>query len=422
MDFLTPVFAKVFSIFMSLLVLLGIKLPGNRQNVSNDHSKDKTNYTYVYLHGFWGWGEYDEATENLPYWGFFTGDSLKKLEENGFKVVAPSVDPVGSAWDRACEMYAQLTGTRVDYGKAHSEKYAHERYGEDYTGRGLLEKWDSTDKINIVAHSFGGPTSYLFASVMEYGSAEEKEATTDGTLSPFFEGGKGDYIYSITGLAGTYRGTSLVLNSQALEVCANDLNLDVRKLVPSAGEEVLSVSDAVINGLFGLMQKVASGDVAAVDTALYDMHPDNAAKLNLELKPVDGIYYFSVPHCTTEESEDGTHQNPRKDVTDFMYFPTSCVIGRTNDVTPGGIVMDKSWQPNDGMVNTISERAPVGVKVTDISAVPGVELAAKGFQKGIFNVFPTYEGAHMSLMGNPSRPDGKCVLYLADLMYMINAL
>jgi len=33
---------------------------------------------------------------------------------------AASVAPNGSAWDRACELYAQLSGTRVDYGKAHT--------------------------------------------------------------------------------------------------------------------------------------------------------------------------------------------------------------------------------------------------------------------------------------------------------------
>ena len=47
----------------------------------------------------------------------------------GIHTVAPSMGPFTSAWDRACEVYAQLVGGTVDYGKAHSEKYGHERYG-----------------------------------------------------------------------------------------------------------------------------------------------------------------------------------------------------------------------------------------------------------------------------------------------------
>lgn len=40
------------------------------------------------------------------------------LREKGYDCHAASVSPTGSAWDRACELYAQLAGKRTDYGAA----------------------------------------------------------------------------------------------------------------------------------------------------------------------------------------------------------------------------------------------------------------------------------------------------------------
>lgn len=65
-------------------------------------------------------------------WGMRGGDLIAWLNGRGYRAYAASVSPIGSAWDRACELYAQLAGTRVDYGTAHSKEYRHQRYGQDY--------------------------------------------------------------------------------------------------------------------------------------------------------------------------------------------------------------------------------------------------------------------------------------------------
>ena len=84
---------------------------------------------YIFVHGLAGWGSYDEKYAKKPYWGMRNGDLIQYLRDQGFDCYAASVSPHGSAWDRACELYAQLYGTRVDYGKRHSEEYGHERFG-----------------------------------------------------------------------------------------------------------------------------------------------------------------------------------------------------------------------------------------------------------------------------------------------------
>ena len=112
---------------------------------------------YIFVHGLAGWGSYDEKYAKKPYWGMRNGDLIQYLRDQGFDCYAASVSPHGSAWDRACELYAQLYGTRVDYGKRHSEEYGHERFGKDFSDCPLCTIEDETELI-LIGHSFGGTT------------------------------------------------------------------------------------------------------------------------------------------------------------------------------------------------------------------------------------------------------------------------
>ena len=155
-----------------------------------------------------GWGETSSLSKVLPYWGFARFDIAAILNARGYETHAASVSPLGSAWDRTCELYAQLTGTRTDYGAEHSARCKHARYGEDYTGKAILSSFSSKDKINLFGHSFGGATILQFLQLMYAGSEAEQKATTDGSLSDFFKGGKGDWIHAIVTLSAPMNGTT----------------------------------------------------------------------------------------------------------------------------------------------------------------------------------------------------------------------
>ncbi|MBR5409325.1 MAG: hypothetical protein IK104_01520 [Clostridia bacterium] len=397
-----------------------LKAPGKGLDI--DHSSAKTRYPFVFLHGFFGWGQNEPGHDTFAYWGLFSGNTVKRLNASGFTVVAPSVDPVGSAWDRACELYAQLTGTRVDYGKAHSERFGHPRYGKDYTGKPVLPQWDAAHKINIMAHSFGGPTAALLASLLAYGDEEEKIATTDGSLSGLFEGGKQDWIYSICGLAAAYNGTTLHVNHQAVtaietrfrEKCADALGAlpAWTRFLPEAG--MRKIADRG--------RKITSGRVARPDTGLYDMHPDHSVLMNAGIRMVPDIYYFSVPFDATRPAGDGSYRVQDRKIGDPFFRLFIHVMGNTDTVTEGGMVLDRRWQHNDGLVNTVSETAPFDKPSDTVNEAPGVALAEKGFSKGVYHVFPTYRGAHMALQGNIFRPEKKGQVELLSLMLMIDAL
>lgn len=84
----------------------------NIPHVKVDDTKFNTEYANVFVHGLAGWGSYTWYNDFLPYWGMFGGDLMQYLNARGFECYSAAVDPTGSAWDRACELYAQLTRHR----------------------------------------------------------------------------------------------------------------------------------------------------------------------------------------------------------------------------------------------------------------------------------------------------------------------
>ena len=165
-------------------------------------------YPYIFIHGMLGFGQDEKVNDFLPYWGMLAGDVCQMIRDNGGEAYAPTISSLGSAWDRACEIYAQLVGGTVDYGEAHSKKYGHARYGRTYD-KPLVSNWSAENKIHILGHSFGGTTVRMVSHLLAHGAPEEVAATGADT-SPFFTGGKGDWLQSVTTVAGPHDGTTVI--------------------------------------------------------------------------------------------------------------------------------------------------------------------------------------------------------------------
>lgn len=396
--FLNGILFKCISLFLSVLSALGVST-----NFFHADSRNwKTNYTYVFVHGLSGWGSYDSTYKLMPYWGMFGGDLMAYLRAKGFDCYAASVSGNASAWDRACELYAQLTGTVVDYGKEHSDRCGHARFGEDYTGRALIGEWNEEKKINLLGHSFGGATVRLFADILEDGSAAEAAVTPADELSDFFKGGKGNWVYSITSLAAPHNGTT------AYNVGGD---ADTEAAAEDAGK-----ANSRLQSLFsGLMQKATGGkidDRIADDYASYDMYIDHALALNETIETRDYTYYFSVPCSATVQQEDGTYAPVTKKM-ESLFVSSSAKMGAFTGVTAGGYEIGAEWQENDGLVNTISAKAPFNAPSTDYDAAH--------VDKGVWNIMPTYDGDHMSLQGGLLKPND-IKSYYTELLSMINSL
>lgn len=402
----------------------------------------KVEYPYVLVHGLGGWGEGSGINDVAPYWGSTSGDLAGLLRNEGFEVYTPSIGPVSSAWDRACELYAQLTGTRVDYGEAHSKEHNHERYGRTYTIP-IVENWGQElnggqiKKINLIGHSFGGATVRLLTSLLEYGDEAEKAASGE-SVSPLFAGGKGDWVFSVTALCAPHNGSSLteilngsesLLSSIGKSGSGNSL---LNSVLSSAGmndllsrPDIFNTTDLLISfcllannvtepisGTYDLMldhfginsildnsmrtsieKVIASGN----DHAGYDLSPDGAKKLNDKIQTVDGVYYFSYAYSATNKAPVVGGQIPSLDMLFILQVP-ALGMGTFKGTTAGGIVIDESWQANDGLVSVVSAQKPNDEEGVYLDG-DVTDTKPKDVEKGVWNISATKTGHHGTVIG-----------------------
>ena len=357
-----------------------------------------SNMKYIFVHGLSGWGSYDEKYQKKPYWGMKSGDLLAFLREKGFDSYAASVAPHGSAWDRACELYAQLAGTKVDYGKHHSEVNKHGRFGRDFSSCPLIDRWDEETQLVLIGHSFGGATVRLFTEILRNGAKDEIENTGADDLSPFFRGGSKVRIHSIVCLASPLNGTTAYDMTE-------DENFDLDGVKAPAWSNLLA--KILVKSLVPEKDGRDERDYAG-----FDMHVDNAAEMNRRLTTFSDIYYFSFPCSSTKDCGNGVHRPDRK-ITDPFFVRRSIQIGCYSGTTKGGTVIDDSWHENDGLVNLISAKAPFGQ--------PQHKLTRKDVRPGVWNVGPVYHGDHMMIHGGLTKKTDVRGFYL-KLLKMIDGL
>ena len=352
---------------------------------------------FIFVHGLSGWGSYDRSYRRMPYWGMRGGDLMAFLRERGFECHAASVAPTGSAWDRACELYAQLTGTRVDYGEAHSLKYRHDRYGRDFSQCPLIPDWREDTRLALLGHSFGGATVRVFSELMARGDAEERAATPPEDLSPLFAGGMGSHIHSVVALSSPMNGTT-----------AYDLFED-----PGFDPDSVKVPwwSKLLAKMMSLGTSPRQDGRDPRDYAGWDMHLDRARDLNGRIATLPHVYYFSVPCSATSRRPDGTHA-PSRGI-EPLFAARSRQIGAYAGRTAGGMPIDESWRENDGLVNTLSAKAPSGA--------PAKPLDRNRIEPGVWNVFPTLDGDHMWLQGGLIHRHDIRPFYL-DLLGMIRRI
>ena len=354
--------------------------------------------TYVFCHGLNGWGRYDKEYEKKPYWGGASGDVVAMFRDQGFDAHAASVSPQGSAWDRACELYAQIAGTRTDYGKAHSEAYRHDRYGRDFSDDPLVPAWTDETRLVLIGHSFGGATIRLLGELLANGSEDERAATPESERSALFDGGMADRIFAIVTLAAPTNGTT-----------AYDMVLDPNF---DTGQVRLPLRYRLLDRLLNSRTKIKTDGRDRRDWANWDMQLDNAQDLNERIHTLPHVYYLSVAADATSLQDDGTRR-PDLSLVDPLFAKTSANMARYSGTTRRGCVVDDEWHANDGLVNTISARAPFGA--------PQKPLDRANIERGIWNVAPDLHVDHGYFQGgfivrhNPS-------MFYQDLMNLISGL
>ena len=417
---------RIVSFILAVAVLVGICSTSSL--AAQDSWKPKNEDPFVFVHGLNGWGGAEGINGVVPYWGATTGDLMSYLQSEGYECYSASVGPLSSAWDRACELYAQLIGSTVDYGVVHSAEHNHKRFGRTYYSAlvpdwGELDDDGKTEQIHLIGHSFGGTTVRMLIHLLTYGSPEEMAGTDPEDISGLFTGGKGDWVKSVTTICTPHNSASVYYPLKALglyEVVQNFSFLYAGimgrsffngRLVDFHLEQFGLTN--VLNGqkADGLIEAMIRVQQNLDDTCIYDLTPEGTVSVNDELEINDNIYYFSYAFSTTNEFL-GIQVPDIK--TNPVIFLTALAMGCFKGEDPvTGVVYDGEWLANDALVNTESAKYPLDE--------PHKDFDADNVEKGMWNVMPVYEGDHGTAIGLFADKDKTQSFYL-NLCEMLDEL
>ncbi|MCU0849453.1 MAG: hypothetical protein MUD12_16345 [Spirochaetes bacterium] len=421
----------------------------------------KNSYPVILLHGFNGWGRDEVGGPKGHYhWGGY--DDLQEIiKKSGHECHTAVVGPFSSSWDRACELYAQLKGKKTDYGLYHSIANRHDRYGKDFTGKGLFNEtgddWGTTDnrkKIHIITHSFGAQTARLFAQLLENGDPDETNYAKGNSayasdISDLFKGESGtkNLVQSITTMAGTNNGTTLADGVVKMMPFVEELVIGLTALFGSDPDRTFFNFYDFKLQQFGFtsigpdetykqywdrtwpkVKLFLAGD--RKDICVWDISPDGAIEMNTKVFAQKNIYYFSYADCSTHPASlpyalDNWERHELADANSCaLFFITSPIMGSytCNDARYHGpwaakdyefynmplsarVKIDSTWWDNDGVVNTISQKGPFlypdgyAGKRDSIVDWDGVAKPAKGVwnYSGVFENVDHYDITGMEI-------------------------
>lgn len=364
------------------------------------------NLPIVLVHGFLGFGPNELQGTGFKYWGGFNDVAAHMKSHNGsHQVFAAAVGPVSSNWDRAVELFYQIKGGCADYGARQTAKHA--AYGKIQKPAGkcwaadpnnnpnnyplaLYPAWDASHPIHLVSHSQGGQTVRTLIQLLEKGSPNGDEG--GGAL---YTGGKTGWVKTASTISTPHNGTSL---REVIVDYVPKVSELAGKIVEVAG--LGGSANPVYNfklEQYGLAQRTSETfwqflerikgapfwSLSNKDAAQWDLSPDGARELNNWVKTSPNVYYYSVGTKATERGsfccnntdrliapfQSSSYQYARNDMIVFLK-PTAGEwvvpsifqrgMGSYTQSGSGRVTVDSSWFPNDGVVNTVSMRAPAG--------------------------------------------------------------
>lgn len=399
-------FARVLA---KVTMAVSALMAGNAATAAN-------NDPIVLVHGFLGFGPHELRATGFKYWGGFSDiEGYLRTNNGSHQVYTATVGPVSSNWDRAVELYYQIKGGCADYGARRTAKYA--AFGKIQKPAGkcwaadpnnnpnkyplaLYPQWDANHPIHFIAHSQGGQTVRTLIQLLENGSPNGDEGG-----SPLYTGGKVGWVKSATTIATPHDGTTLrdvivdfvpkvsELLGKVVEVAGLGgsstplYNFELEQYGLARGPSE-SISD-FLNRTKG----APFWSLANHDAAQWDLGPDGAKELNSWVKTSPNVYYFSIGSKATETGaiccngtdriiapfQSSSYQYARDDMI-FFTKPTAGEwvvpsilqrgMGSYTQTDPSRVLINSSWFPNDGVVNTISMRGPTGQPQRSYTGTP----------------------------------------------------
>jgi triacylglycerol lipase len=382
--------AFIVSLAQALLAVGGMPM--------EQHIRTERQPVNLFVSGLLGYGEKSGVYYLRPPFGALMKNVLHVLEDHGYECYAASMGPFSSNWDRACELWAELTGATVDYGAAHSEKHGHARYGRNFRTP-LIPNWGPDRPLNLWGYSFGGHTALLFAQLLAEGSAEERAATPKNTRSPLFDGGRGNFVHSVTTLASPLNGTSAEIampegGAVGTYIPIYSVVTIIGSLSPLNGLYDIHLEQYGLSGISGegLLHLARPGNLIKYligpDNVLVELSPGGALEVNKQISTRKDVYYFSYAGEVTRPNGKGNFLPPLAELQNPLLYYYSYRMGtgvgefagERFQPPEGAFTIDDSWKPNDGAVNVVSAKYPFGA--------PHKSFDPKHIVPGVWQVMP----------------------------------
>jgi triacylglycerol lipase len=268
------------------------------------------------------------------------------------------VGAISSNHDRACELFYQIKGGKVDYGDAHAKQYGHNRFGSTY--QGLYSQWGKGQPVHIIGHSMGGQTCRVLVELL---SQNNFGMGTDET-----------WVKSVTTISSPHNGTTLatmvnnISGGFAEEIVAGFLGLagsdwkfynfdmDHWNLSPQPGET-----------LRDFLKRMDSTIGKTKDISMHDLIPKGAQELNQQVRTFADVYYFSYATEETYVLNPSTGFEWAEPAMNPMFWAYASYMGhyQGNEVSPHNL-----WWKNDGVVNTLSMKGPLNAVIIEKQGNP----------------------------------------------------
>ena len=319
----------------------------------------------VFIHGMAGWGPKDFGGR-VSYWGEALAQFGPALAPHEAKC-----GPFSALHDRACEVFAEIIGARVDYGEKHSREAGHARYARDFSGQAFVPGWSAENPVILVGHSAGALTALKLQKLL----ADDFWGV----------GSRADWIEAVVSVAGALNGSLLgypfcdektgrladlpsAFISRGLDALSRLLGLSTPPFLDFYLDQWIGAGAPALGRLD------ASRFVASEDNLIYDMSLQGAQKA---IDSAQGgcqtfpqTFYFSFVTRATQPSgwfglPFGAKSEQPGWSADLGHLLMAAYQARRKEFGAppiagwgaGELTIDH-WRANDGMVSSISQRYP----------------------------------------------------------------
>lgn len=319
----------------------------------------------VFVHGLFGWGPGELG--GLPYWG----DALAQFQPT-FATHETKCGPISSFHDRACEVFAQIMGCKVDYGEKHSADAGHARTSCDFpqAPAPLVPDWSENNPVILVGHSAGAHTCMHLQQLL---------------ADDFWNiGANANWVEAIVSVAGVINGSTLTYMAGCDEGTGKLAGAPstiirwgvdwLRRFANSPGNPVGHILNPCLDQWTGAgeeplsevwLKKIDNSSfVKGEDNLGFDLSLQGCLKANSKFSTHPGTYYLSIVTSKTVPLPIVSGARPIADMNPLLWGFASYQGVRTEfNLAPiegwgsGDLTIDK-WRENDGAVSSVSQRYP----------------------------------------------------------------